>query len=123
MALFDTDVLIDHLRGKKGAKEILLKFKNEQNYCSVITSGEILFGMREDEKEKTFELLNNLKEISIDRSIVRFACEIKTRAKGYQLQLYDCIISATAIKFDQVLVTRNDKHYPDKQIKLFIPNY
>jgi len=46
MALFDTDVLIHHIRGYEGARQVLLRFKVEQNYCSVITSGEILFGMR-----------------------------------------------------------------------------
>ncbi|MCP4152540.1 MAG: type II toxin-antitoxin system VapC family toxin [bacterium] len=29
MALFDTDVLIDQLRGYKGAQKLLLKFVNE----------------------------------------------------------------------------------------------
>ena len=123
MALFDTSILIDHLRGKQDAKETLLKFKNEQNYCSVITTGEILFGMREEEREKTFALLNSLEEIPVDKEIVRLAYEIKNRAKGYQLQLYDCIISATVLKFKQVLVTRNTKHYPDKRLKLNVPNY
>lgn len=123
MALFDTDVLIDHLRGQEGAREILLKFKNEKNYCSVITSGEVLFGMREEKKENTFALLNSLEEISVDKEIIRLAHEIKNKVKGYQLQLCDCIISATALKFDQVLVTCNAKHYLDKRIKLFVPNY
>ena len=30
MALLDTDVLIDHLRGKEEARTTLLKFKNEK---------------------------------------------------------------------------------------------
>ena len=123
MALFDTDILIDHLRGKKEAQDTLLQFNYEENYCSVITSGEILFGMRDDEKEATFTLLNCFKEISVDRSIIRLSHEIKVKAKGHRLQLYDCIISATAIMLDQILITRNAKHYPDSRLKLFIPEY
>ena len=51
MALFDTDVLIDHLRGNPGARQL------------------------------------------------------------------------TALNFDQVLVTRNAKHYPDERLKLLVPDY
>ncbi len=51
------------------------------------------------------------------------AYEIKNLYKGYKLELYDCIIAATAINGDLILVTKSSKHYPDKRIKLFIPEY
>jgi len=123
MALFDTDILIDHLLNKSGAAETMLKFKDTQNYCSVITIGEILFGMKADEKNKTYRLINNLLEINIDKKIVFSAIEIKNLAKGFNLELYDCIIAATAMEYDLILVTRNAKHYPDKRLKIFIPEY
>lgn len=123
MALFDTDVLIDHLRGNEGARKMMLKFQDEQNYCSVITSGEILFGMRVEEEKRTFDLLDSLDELDVDSEIIRLAHDIKVEAKGHQLQLYDCIIAATALKYNQVLVTRNEKHYPHKRLKLCVPDY
>lgn len=123
MALFDTDVLIDQLRGREGAQKLMMKFQHEQNYCSVITSGEILFGMRIEEEKKTFALLNNLDEIPVNSEIVRLARDVKKEAKGFRLELYDCIIAATAIKYNHILVTRNAKHYPDDRLKIFVPNY
>ena len=123
MPLFDTDVLIDHLRGKVEAKEILLKFKLERNYYSVITLGEILFGMRKSEKIKTFLLIDSMTEIPVDKNITLLAHDVKLNTKGYNLELYDCIIAATAIHYNQILVTRNSKHYPDKRLKLFVPDY
>jgi len=123
MALFDTDILIDHLLNKHGATETLLKFKNEKNFCSVITLGEILFGMRENEKEKTFKLLDSLKTIDVNKQIILLAHDVKTGAKGFELELLDCIIAATAITEDLILVTKNARHYPDKRIKIFIPEY
>ena len=123
MALFDTDVLIDHLRGYDGARELLLTFQDEKNYCSVITTGEILFGMKEHERRKTFALIENFEEIVVDKEIIRLAHDVKARAKGFQLELNDCIIAATAIKFNQVLVTRNSKHYPDERLTIFVPDY
>ena len=74
-------------------------------------------------KNKTYELINNLKEINVDKSIVISAFEIKKLAKGFNLELYDCIIAATALEYDLILVTRNAKHYPDKRLKIFMPEY
>lgn len=123
MALFDTDVIIDHLLGKKGATETILKFRNTRNYCSVITIGEILFGMRSDEKDKTLNFLDNLIPIDVDKKIVLEAYEIKNSFKGFNLELYDCIIAATALEYNFILVTRNAKHYPDKRLEIFTPEY
>ena len=123
MALYDTDVLIDHLLDIYGASEAILKFKDENNSCSAITMGEILFGMRLSEANKTLQLINTLHILDVSKEIVLLAHEIKKIAKGFELELYDCIIAATAIINDQILVTRNAKHYPDKRLKLFIPKY
>ena len=123
MALFDTDVLIDFLRGIEGAQELLLSFKYEKNYCSVITTGEVLFGMKESEREKTLTLFDNLIELEVSRRIIRASYEVKKRAKGHHLELMDCIIAATALEQNFTLVTRNSKHYPDKRLKLFVPDY
>jgi predicted nucleic acid-binding protein len=123
MALFDTDILIDFLRGHDGAKNTLLSFSYEKNYCSVITIGEVLFGMRENEKDRTLSLFDNLIELDVSPKIIRRSYEIKKRAKGYQLQLIDCIIAATALEENLILVTHNAKHYPDKELKLFVPEY
>ena len=123
MAMFDTDVLIDHLLGKPGATETILKFKNTVNFCSVITIGEILFGMRPSEKDKTFKLIDSFAPLCVDKKIVTDAYEIKNSCKCYKLGLYDCIIAATAIEADLILVTKNSMHYPDKRLRLITPEY
>ncbi len=123
MALFDTDILIDHLRGKEEAQKVLLNFKLQENYYSVITFGEILFGMRENEKLKTFRLIETMTELKVDKEIVLLSYDVKQKSKGYSLELYDCIIAATAIYYDLLLVTKNYKHYPDKRMKLYVPKY
>lgn len=121
--MFDTDVLIDHLLGKAGATETILKFKNTANFCSVITIGEILFGMRPSEKDKTLKLIDSLTPLDVNKKIITDAYKIKNSCKSYNPGLYDCIIAATAIEADLILVTKNSKHYPDKRLKLFIPEY
>jgi len=121
--MFDTDVLIDNLLNRYGASQALIKFKDEKNYCSVVTIGEILFGMYPGEKEKTLKLLDSLAPLEVDKDVVLSAYEIKNKARGFNLELFDCIIAATAIQNDMVLVTKNAKHYPDKRIKIYAPQY
>jgi predicted nucleic acid-binding protein len=76
-----------------------------------------------DEKEKTFKLIDSLAPLEVSKDIILSAYEIKNKAKGFDLELYDCIIAATALQNDQVLVTRNAKHYPDKRVRIHIPQY
>jgi predicted nucleic acid-binding protein len=123
MALFDSDILIDHLRYIAGAKTALLKFADESNAISVLTAGEILFGMREEEKDRTMDLLARFIAIPVDQNMVNLAYDIKSKAIGHKLELYDCIIAATSILQGQTLVTRNARHYPDKRLRIFIPKY
>ncbi len=123
MALFDTDVLIDVLRGTKGAKEAVLKNAGPNNLISAITYGEILFGMRGHEDEMTLKLLSAFQVIAADKSIVEAAIDIKRKAKGHDLELFDCIIAATAMVTGMELITRNKKHYPDKRVKVVVPEY
>jgi predicted nucleic acid-binding protein len=123
LALFDTGILIDVLRDVPGAKAALKKYSKERNFLSAITAGEILFGMKPGEEEITAKLLNQFVIIPADEELMYDAAGVKQRAKGHALELYDCIIAATAIKHSFTLVTRNARHYPDKAIKLFTPDY
>jgi predicted nucleic acid-binding protein len=123
LALFDTDILIDVLRNTSGAAAALDTYRKEQNYLSAITAGELLFGMKPGEETITQKLLNQFIIIPADEELMYDAAGVKQRAKGHALELYDCIIAATAIKHSLTLVTRNTRHYPDKSIKLFVPDY
>ena len=123
MALFDSDVLIDILRGVPGSRESVADFEEEKNFISAITLGELLFGMRENEKYNTLNFLSAFTVIHVDTDTVFQSAEIRKRAKGHVLELYDCIIAATAIKHSMTLVTRNARHYPDRSLSLFVPDY
>ena len=79
--------------------------------------------MRDNEKDKIFKLLDSLKIIDVNKQIVIPANEVKIAAKGLDLELYDCIIAATAITNDLILITKNAGHYPDKRVKIYIPEY
>lgn len=123
MALFDTDVLIDVLREIPGAREDLQKLTGGKKLISVITYGEVLFGMRGHETGPTLALLSGFQVIKADKEVIELAYDVKNKARGHNLELYDCIIAATAIIEHQAVVTGNKRHFPDPRLKVIVPEY
>jgi len=123
--LFDTDVLIAYLRGYHQAVE-LLKALAAQGFdflISPVTIIEIEAGIRDTEKEKTYELLDIFEVCPVDRSIAHSAGSSlkKYRKKGVTLGLADVIIAATVLTQHLTLVTYNTSHYPMSDLQILSP--
>jgi len=123
--IFDTDVLIWHLRGNVKAKDII--HKNIPFSISVVTYIELIQGMR-DKKEMN-SLIKQLSKWNVE--IIQIDKDISTRAMIYveqyhhssAMEMADALIAATCINNSELLITGNDKHYkniPNIQIKKFI---
>jgi hypothetical protein len=113
--LFDTDVIIDFLRGKEGAKRIMSSVRDEDMpCCSAVTVAEIRAGMRDEEEPATMAFLESFDILSIDKKVAQIAGDLKRKTKQQQLELDDCFIAATALIHQAVLITHNPKHYPHK---------
>jgi predicted nucleic acid-binding protein len=115
MKLFDTDVLIEHLKGNEAATGLLLEASAEgQAACSVLTRFELLAGMRSHERSDVRSLLDTL--VNLDCSV-----DIATRAGGWArtyrrshegISPIDYLIAATAELHGADLLTQNVKHFP-----------
>jgi hypothetical protein len=115
MKLFDTDVLIEHLKANQSATVLLLDASAAgQAACSVLTRFELLAGMRSHERSDIRSLLDSL--VNLDASV-----DIATRA-GEWARTYrrshegvspiDYLIAATAEIHGADLLTQNVKHFP-----------
>ena len=124
--LADTDVLIDHLRGKKKLDPTLLK---DGVGISIITYGELLYGAEKSvNKEKTRQtVLNFIKNLSIvianlSEEIMQKYATVKAglEKKGQKLDDFDLLIASTAMSDSLVLLTRNIKYFSRiKDLKMF----
>ena len=106
-AVFDTNILIDYLKGIKVAEKEINKF--DERYISIITYIEVLVGINDAEllsETKTF--LNLFDIVTVGHKISEFA--IKAH-KEYRFKLPDALIFATAESLDAVFVTRNTKDF------------
>lgn len=120
LILFDTDVLIDFLRGEEGARAEVTAVPVAQRSLSAVTHMELLRGARDardrDSVDRFVEA--SFGEIQqIDEGISREATTL-VRAFGlsHGLRIPDALVAATAATRGLRLVTGNLRHFQ------FIPN-
>ena len=120
--LFDTDILIDILRGREAIRAFLLDLTDHSvPCCSVISVAELYAGMHPVEKHATDVLLDGLVIIPIVWEIAEVAGRFKSRVKSRRLALADCLIAATAFAEGATLATGNTKDYPMPEITVLNP--
>ena len=115
LKLFDTDVLIEHLKGNEHATALLLEASSAgQASCSVLSRFELLAGMRSDERSRIRQLLDSLTSLEVSLEVANRAGEW---ARHYRrshdgISSIDYLIAATAEVYGADLLTRNVKHFP-----------
>ena len=113
--LLDTGILIRHLRNRPGYRELVHRLNQGGDLCiSAFTRVEVLRGMRDHERERTFTLLDSFFTQVIDRDTADRAGEwLRTwQARGVILGGPDAVIAASALQVGAALVTTNARHFP-----------
>ena len=120
--LLDTNILIHYYRKEKGYRDLVRDLERDGELCiSAVTRIEIVRGMREHERESTFQLLNSMETLNVTSEIADSTGEIVRtwKAKGFTLGDADAIIAATALFHELTLVTTNPKHFPMPELVIF----
>ena len=115
MILFDTTVLIDHLRGSPPASRLLLEaVRRDEALCSVVSRFEIEGGMRSGERFAVARLMEALRIEAVTDQIAGRAGELmrEYRRSHPGIDPVDYLIAATAQVHHARLVTLNIKHFP-----------
>jgi predicted nucleic acid-binding protein len=112
--LFDTSVLIAHLRGDGRATELLLSVSAAQRLASVLARVEIEGGMRSGERASVAGLFDGMRLVPVTDAIARRAGEHlrRFRRSHVGIDLVDYVIAATAEAHDAALQTLNVRHFP-----------
>lgn len=108
-ALFDTNILIDHLNAIPQAREEIERF--EDRAISIITWMEVMVDAKTDLVEPTRRFLEGFQVIALDDEIANRAIELR---RAHRIKLPDAVIWATAQTNSRLLVTRNTKDFPTK---------
>jgi predicted nucleic acid-binding protein len=124
MVLFDTNILIDHLKGKKEATAVLQNCIHAKRVlaCSVITRIELLSGMRPEEESILEQFLAVFEKIEVTDKVATSAGRyMNNYRKSHGINMVDAIIAASARHSNATLYTLNTKHYPMSDIELVKP--
>jgi hypothetical protein len=111
--VFDTTILVDHLRGHEEARQYI-KFVDEAKWTSVMTRAELFAGVFDEKERRQVEgLLSVFRVREVTAPIAEQGGYFK---RDYQPShgtgLADALIAATAEVHDARLVTLNEKHFP-----------
>ena len=116
-ALFDTNILIDYLKGIEPAQVEL--DRHRQRLISRVTWVEVQAGVRNEEEADVVEMfLRDFEVIELTRAIAREAAEIRRTTR---IRLPDAVIWASARHESALLVTRNTKDFPPDEPGIRIP--
>lgn len=116
MILVDSDVLIEHLRGKAAARDWLVGARQSSGplAISVVSLTEVAGGMRQPERREVMRLLGSMQRFEITEQVAWRAAILM---QGYRrshsgIGLGDYLIAATALTEGLELATLNIRHYP-----------
>lgn len=114
MTLFDTSVLIAHLRGDERATVLLASVSTDERLVSVLARVEIEGGMRSAERAQVASLFGVMRLLPVTDAITSRAAEHLRRYRRSHsgIDLVDYVVAATAELHDATLATLNVRHFP-----------
>lgn len=115
MPVFDTSIIVDYLRGKSNAKEIIDKHSaNNDISITSITCYELVKGLRGiKEKELLDILFSRVKIYALDSkgSIMAGNLQRSLQSNGKQLSEGDVLIMGIVLANEEILITRDEKGF------------
>lgn len=116
MILVDSDVLIEHLRGKTAARDWLVNARRSSGplAISVVSLTEVAGGMRSPEVREVMRLLGSMQRFEVTEQVAWRAASLMNefRRSHSGIGLGDYLIAATALTEGLELATLNIRHYP-----------
>ena len=113
--LFDSTILIAHLRGIAPATELLRSAVERGGaLASVLSRVEIEGGMRSDERSGVARLFSALRMEAVSDGIATRAGALlrEYRRSHSGIDLVDYVVAATALEHGARLLTLNVRHFP-----------
>ncbi len=116
-AVFDSDMLIDHLQGVPEARTEMAAC--QERFISVVSWIEVMSGVRDpDADRRCRRFLRRFQLVPVGLEVAELAAELR---RVHRLKLPDATIWATARSLGCVLVTRNTADFARSNPEIYIP--
>lgn len=116
--LIDSDRVVEYLKGRPSAVELLAELQVDSLAISIITYGEVYEGIYRGvdprRAEQAFgDFLSPVRILGISRATARTFALVsgELRRRGLTTPAADLLIAATALQHDLTLVTGNLRHF------------
>lgn len=106
-ALFDTNILIDHLNAVPQARAEIERF--DDRAISIVTWMEVMVGADAEVADATRRFLGGFSIVELDAAVAERAVGLRRR---HRIKLPDAVIWASAQVAGRLLVTRNTRDFP-----------
>jgi predicted nucleic acid-binding protein len=120
--LLDTTILIEHLRGRKEAVELLTVLARQGHRLGLccINVAELYSGLSHEERAWADRLIDSLDFYDVTREVAKQAGQYRYdfARRGVTLSTADTLVAATASTEGATLVTANTEDFPMKEIDL-----
>jgi predicted nucleic acid-binding protein len=114
--LVDSDVLIEHLRGRAAARDWLVQARQSSGplAISVVSLAEVAGGMRPPERREVIRLLASMQRFEVTEQVAWRAAMLmqQYRRSHSGIGLGDYLIASTALTEGLELATLNVRHFP-----------
>jgi len=112
----DASVLIDNVRGITPARSLMVAAftRGDELWSSYVIRSEVLAGMREEETQRTHQLLQSIRWAGVDLAESDAAGELGQRHNRTHpgIDTPDLLLAELAQRLGAELVTMNVKHFP-----------
>ena len=115
-AAFDTNILIDFLRGIPDAQRELSRY--EGHAISIVTWMEVMAGATPSASEGTRDFLAAFDLIDLTQDIAERAVRLRGE---HRLKLPDAIVWASALARSLLLITRDERAFPGDDPSIRVP--
>jgi predicted nucleic acid-binding protein len=106
-ALFDTNIILDHIKGVAAAPVELALY--DDRAVSIVTVIEVLVGVTPASEAAERAFLGRFTVIPLDDAVAEEAAVLR---RAYRMKLPDAVVWASARVGGRLLVTRNSKDFP-----------
>lgn len=122
--LCDTNIFIDYFHGDERTIQELDLLGFERLAISVVSVGEIYFGMRKREAVKTREIVWKFNLLHLDKNTSKLFIQFMLGYKEMGISVPDALIAAATVSNNVELFTRNRKDFDFIEwLKLYNPRF
>lgn len=122
--LCDTNIFIDYFHGDERTIQELDLLGFERLAISVVSVGEIYFGMRKREAVKTREIVRKFNLLHLDKNTSKLFIQFMLGYKEMGISVPDALIAAATVSNNVELFTRNRKDFDFIEwLKLYNPRF